>query len=153
MYPAIREVSGLRDILKLRIASLVKHSTYLQETLPPSHPLLSTALFRDTTMLTDMSESLSIGDATWMTPTGIPPHVKLYKQLQNVQRSIDNLPPVLLDGMSTFIESKEVVAGNITRGLLESTIESLLERWASPSTDRDSTTAIDRPTHDSGSLL
>ncbi|GMF44141.1 unnamed protein product [Phytophthora fragariaefolia] len=61
-----------------------------------------------------------------MNSTGIPPHVALYKQLEGVQQSIDNLPPVLLDGMSTLIEKKGVAAGNITRDLLETTIESLI---------------------------
>ncbi|OWZ00108.1 LOW QUALITY PROTEIN: hypothetical protein PHMEG_00028778 [Phytophthora megakarya] len=61
-------------------------------------------------------------------PYGISPHVDLYKQLQGVQQSIDKLPPVLFDCMNTVIERKGVTAGNITKDLLGSTIESLLKR-------------------------
>ncbi|OWZ06137.1 hypothetical protein PHMEG_00021655 [Phytophthora megakarya] len=103
MYPSLQNVSGLHDILKLCVASLVKHSTYLLES------------------------SLS-SESSWMDATGIPSRVELYKQLQEVQQSIDNLSPVLFEGVSTFIEAKGVAAGNITRELLESTIESLL-KW------------------------
>ncbi|KAG2879841.1 hypothetical protein PC119_g19780 [Phytophthora cactorum] len=63
-----------------------------------------------------------------MKATGIPPHVELYKQLLQVQASIDKLPPVILQGISNLIEEKGVAAGNITKQMLETTIESLLER-------------------------
>ncbi|KAG6957826.1 hypothetical protein JG687_00009736 [Phytophthora cactorum] len=45
-----------------------------------------------------------------------------------MQSSIDNLPPVLLEGMSNLIVGKGVAAGNITKDMLESPIEILLKR-------------------------
>ncbi|ETO74209.1 hypothetical protein F444_09989 [Phytophthora nicotianae P1976] len=128
LYPSLFEISSIVDIRKLCVASLVKHSVYLRATLPPSHPILTTALFRDTEMMNELNASLVFGDSLWMKPTGIPPHVEIYKQLQGVQQSIDNLPPVRLEGMSSLIESKGVTAGNTTKDLLESTIAKLLAR-------------------------
>eukprot|EP00644_Phytophthora_capsici_P000442 jgi/Phyca11/100403/e_gw1.4.279.1 len=80
-------MSSIVGILKLCVALLVKHSVYLRTTLPPSHPILTTALSRDTEMMNELNASL-----VSMKPTGIPPHVEIYKQLQGVQQSIDNLP-------------------------------------------------------------
>ncbi|KAJ8556784.1 hypothetical protein ON010_g9179 [Phytophthora cinnamomi] len=127
-FHRLHKISGLSAILKLCIASLVKHSVFLRKTLPQSHPLSFTSLFRNDAMLSGLSGILAADAKTWMTPTGIPPHVDIYKHLQGVEQSIDNLPPVLIDGMSELIESKGVAVGNITRDVLESTIESALER-------------------------
>ncbi|GMF56835.1 unnamed protein product [Phytophthora fragariaefolia] len=106
MYPELQKVSGLRDILKLCMASLDKHAAYFRKELPSTHPLVATALFCNKEMLAKLSTSLVTGESPWMNSTGIPPHVELYKQLEGVQQSIDNLPPVLLDGMSTLIEKR-----------------------------------------------
>ncbi|ETN21808.1 hypothetical protein PPTG_01900 [Phytophthora nicotianae INRA-310] len=38
MYPELQKVSGLRDILKLCVASLVKHSSYFRAELPSTPP-------------------------------------------------------------------------------------------------------------------
>ncbi|KAE9073512.1 hypothetical protein PF010_g25041 [Phytophthora fragariae] len=46
MFPTLKKCSGLQDILKLCIASLVYHHDFLREAMPASHPLLSTFLFR-----------------------------------------------------------------------------------------------------------
>ncbi|ETI37477.1 hypothetical protein F443_16532, partial [Phytophthora nicotianae P1569] len=125
MFPMLRACSTLQDILKLCIASLVNHHSYLRELIPASHPLLSTFLFRYPDMMNHLEAALVCDTSIWMKPTGVPPHVELYKQLRQVQTSIDNLPPVLLEGMSNLIEEKGVAAGNITKQVLEATIESL----------------------------
>ncbi|KAG2763952.1 hypothetical protein Pcac1_g24459 [Phytophthora cactorum] len=128
MFPDLKDTSTLQDILKLCIASLVHHHNNLKEILPTSHPLLSSNLFRHPKVITQLRSQLVGEAASWMKPTGIPPHVELYKQLKCLQSSIDNLPPVLLGGMSNLIEEKGVAAGNITKDMLESTIEILLKR-------------------------
>ncbi|OWZ12101.1 hypothetical protein PHMEG_00014788 [Phytophthora megakarya] len=128
----------------------VTHSPYFHETLPPSHPLLSTTLFRNKTKLAKLSEYLVSGDSPWMTSTEIPLHVELYKQLQGVQQSIDKLPPVLLDGVSTLIERKAVVTGNITKNLLESTIKRLLKRAGLAQT---AISEVPQPVLDQGSTM
>jgi len=127
-FPLLHETSTLQDILKLCLASLVCHADYLRERMPSTHTLLSTYLFRHSDVLDQLRCHLVLGSSSWMKPTGIPPHVELYKQLQVMQRSIDDLAPVLLEGISTMIEEKGVAAGNITKELLEATIEKLLGR-------------------------
>ncbi|KAG9401806.1 hypothetical protein AC1031_021973 [Aphanomyces cochlioides] len=47
MYPSLKSVSNLYDVLRLCIASLVQHYQFLQDTLPKSHSLLSTYIFRN----------------------------------------------------------------------------------------------------------
>ncbi|KAG3198457.1 hypothetical protein PC128_g5999 [Phytophthora cactorum] len=79
-------------------------------------------------MMSHLATALVRDSSSWMKPTGIPPHVELYKQLLHMQTSIDNLPPVLLEGMSNLIEEKGVAAENTTKQMLEATIESLLTR-------------------------
>jgi hypothetical protein len=49
----------------------------------------------------------------------------LYKKLDNIQNSIDRLPPVLIQGVGTLLEEKGVAAGNITVQLLEDTMKKL----------------------------
>ncbi|KAJ8542691.1 hypothetical protein ON010_g12119 [Phytophthora cinnamomi] len=128
MFLALHTTSTLQDILNLCVASLVYHASYLGETFPASHPLLSTYLFRHGDELSQLRCQLEVGTSSWMNPTGIPPHVELYKQLHAMQSSIDNLPPVLLEGISNVIEEKGVAAGNIAKEQLESTIDKLLAR-------------------------
>ncbi|KAG6943045.1 hypothetical protein JG687_00018694, partial [Phytophthora cactorum] len=106
VFPALSECSNLQEILKLCIASLVLHHDYLRDTLPTSHPLLATYLFRQPDVLALLRLQLSTGGSAWMQTTGIPPHVELYKQLLQVQASIDKLPPVLIQGISNLIEEK-----------------------------------------------
>nr|CAI72258.1 hypothetical protein PI35.0090 [Phytophthora infestans]CAI72349.1 hypothetical protein PI49.0570 [Phytophthora infestans] len=128
MFPSLKNTSALQDILKTCIASLVQHHDHLNEVLPASHPLLSSYLFRHPEVVTQLRSKLVWEAASWMKPTRIPPHVELYKQLQCMQSSIDKLPPLLLEGVSNLIEQKGVTAGNITKDLLESTINALLKR-------------------------
>ncbi|POM62610.1 LOW QUALITY PROTEIN: hypothetical protein PHPALM_28209 [Phytophthora palmivora] len=128
MFPVMKSGSSLQDILKLCMASLVYHHDYLRRTLPTTHPLLSTYLFRHQEIVVQLRKALVQDNSPWMKPTGIPPHVEVYKQLKLMQSSIDNLPPVRLEGISNLIEEKGIAAGNITKQMLESTFENLLER-------------------------
>ncbi|POM70035.1 Hypothetical protein PHPALM_13606, partial [Phytophthora palmivora] len=93
MLPVMKSCSSLQDILKLYMASLVYHHDYLRRTLPTTHPLLSTYLFRHQEIVVQLHEALVQDNSPWMKPTGIPPHVEVYKQLKLMQSSIDNLPP------------------------------------------------------------
>jgi len=145
MFPTLSKCSCLQDILKLCIASLVCHHDHLKEKMPASHPLLTTILFRHTEVVGHLQAKLVNGISPWMKPTGIPPHVELYKQLLHVQTSIENLPPDLLEGMSNLIEEKGVAVGNIMKEMLEITIESLLQRAGLGQKEKD------RPQHETAS--
>ncbi|KAG2886857.1 hypothetical protein PC116_g21315 [Phytophthora cactorum] len=96
--------------------------------MPASHLLLSMFLFRQPGMMSHLATALVRYSSSWIKPTGTPPHVEIYKQLLHMQTSIDNLPPVLLEGMSNLIEEKGVATGNIINQMLEASIESLLTR-------------------------
>ncbi|KAG6976067.1 hypothetical protein JG688_00001740 [Phytophthora aleatoria] len=77
MFPGLKDTSTLQDTLKLCIASLVHHHNNLKEILPTSHPLLSSYLFRHPKVITQLRSQLVGEAASWMKPTGIPPHVEL----------------------------------------------------------------------------
>jgi hypothetical protein len=89
MFPSLNNTSTLQGVLRLCLASLVVRADHLLETLPASHPMLSTYLFRNSQVLDQLRAALvSTDDSTpWVKPTGIPPHVELYKQLLAMQIS------------------------------------------------------------------
>ncbi|KAG2977934.1 hypothetical protein PC123_g26046 [Phytophthora cactorum] len=59
--------------------------------------------------------------------TGDPPHIEIYKQLEDLKEAIKRLPDALLSGVGDLLDEKYVAAGNITRNVLEQTIRQLLE--------------------------
>ncbi|KAG2768651.1 hypothetical protein PC129_g17711 [Phytophthora cactorum] len=82
-------------ILQLCLASLVYHAEYFLDKLPSNLPLLSTYIFTNASALHGLRAKLEDGETEWMQPTGIPPHIELYKKLDRQQRSIVALPSIL----------------------------------------------------------
>jgi hypothetical protein len=71
MFPAFKSSSNLQDKLKLCLASLVYHSDYLRSTMPQSHPLLSTFVFRRPDIIKALKATLVEHESPWMVLTGI----------------------------------------------------------------------------------
>ncbi|KAG6941530.1 hypothetical protein JG688_00018620 [Phytophthora aleatoria] len=124
MFPRMDEDKTFGRILQLCLASLVYHAEYFLDKLPSNHPL--TYIFTNASVLHDLRAKLEDGEPEWMQPTGIPPHIELYKKLDSQQRSIDALLSILEHRMEQVLERKGVVAGNITRQMLRDEIQSLL---------------------------
>ncbi|ETO68238.1 hypothetical protein F444_14913 [Phytophthora nicotianae P1976] len=57
-----------------------------------------------------LQEQLQLGGSSWMLPTGIPPCIELYKNLDKQQQSIDSLPDKLEQRMEAILEKKGVAA-------------------------------------------
>ncbi len=83
-----------KEILEMCLASVVYHRAYLKNTLPATHPLFQTALFRDPELL-----SLLAGDVVCRThhtgdrvsPTGLSPTTVFFKHFEEIKASLDAL--------------------------------------------------------------
>ncbi|KAF1772637.1 hypothetical protein GQ600_26099 [Phytophthora cactorum] len=88
------------------LASLVHHLEHLKQTLSHDHLLLSTSLFRDTTLLSELKPKVvcrrwQTGDA--IRASGIPPHlgvvVNMENRLDSVDKSIAELHSAVADNV------------------------------------------------------
>ncbi|OQR82152.1 hypothetical protein ACHHYP_16364 [Achlya hypogyna] len=84
IFPGLANSPSMVGIAHLLLASLVYHYDYLVSTLPPTHALLSSILFTDTTIRSSLAPLLApLNDAT-MLVTGVPPNVEIYRNLKNL---------------------------------------------------------------------
>ena len=147
MFPEICKEKRLRPILHLCLASLVHHSDALIDTLESSsHALLSTYIFRNQSVMMQLKERVVTRNSKWMKPTGIPPHIELYRQQQETLDAVEALPDILVERMGKLIEEKGVGAGNITKELMQEMILNLMSQIGlqSSSTNVDSKTTQHR---------
>ena len=95
--------------------------------LPVNLALLSTPLFTNRIMCQQLKLALDgSNDSSRLRPSGIPPQIEVYKQLDRALGSITSLPGKILEGMGELLESKGVAAGNITKSLLKLTIKNAI---------------------------
>ncbi|OWZ12355.1 hypothetical protein PHMEG_00014505 [Phytophthora megakarya] len=107
MSLGLADESNLNDVLQLCLASLVYDVQIFTATLSPNHPLLSTSIFTSSDVLNELHKNLEEGESLWMRPTLIPPHVELYKKIDQHQQSIDALPEMLEKRMECVLEDGE----------------------------------------------
>lgn len=119
-------VKHLIPILRLCLASLIHHSDFFRTKLPHHHILFSTHVFRSVGLLSNLRTRLMNDLVSWMSPTGIPPHIEMYRKQQQIQDAVQKLPSVLMVGIGNLLDEKGVRAGNITHELLKETIATLL---------------------------
>lgn len=82
--------------------------------------MLSTPLFCDTELTCKLRAKIIYGRSTSLIqPTGIPPHVELYIKLDAARQQILDLPDSIIQGIGRLLEEKGVMAGNITRDVME----------------------------------
>lgn len=147
------------------LASLVFHSQWLRTTLPPEHPIFSTALFRNTTLLDALKPHVHtalISSLTGMRATGIPPHVTLLLNLASVQNqfsevnsNITQLVPEVVSGITTVLEDRAIQSQAVTPSQLESLLSRCLERAGlnrTSSSDLTSNTPSPSSSSDSGRI-
>ncbi|OQR82248.1 hypothetical protein ACHHYP_16331 [Achlya hypogyna] len=97
VFPSLNSVTSISGVLRHCLASLVFHDDYLVAPLPPTHALLSRALFRSSTFLTDFISHIQTTSSARQ-PTGILPYVEIYRQLdeacvalQALQRPLETM--------------------------------------------------------------
>ena len=126
------------------------HSVYLAENLPNRHPLLSTPLFGGTELTCKLRAKIIYGRSTSLIqPTGISPHVELYIKLDAARKQILDLPDSIIQGIGRLLEEKGVMAGNITRDVMEQmlvkAIQTLSNRSPSKEHGRDTPSQLQVP--------
>lgn len=136
-------------ILDYAAASLVYHSEYLLETLPPNHPLLATALFSDLDRLAyyrTFTKCVVGEDHLAIKVTGLPPHVETRRDLQKIKEMVQEFAPFVkaeirqgvidtvngsVEGITHDLEERAIGARTVTtdgldmhiRATLRSTLE------------------------------
>ena len=74
-------------------------------------------------MLVYLQSILIVGfESPVMRPSGISPHVELFRKLDKNYNSILSLPGIILEGVGKILEEKGIQAGNVTREFLERTV-------------------------------
>ncbi len=146
MFPNLKNEQHLLDVLKMCLACLVFHAPQLKKILPIRHPLYSTYLFRESNVLNILSMNISIDGNDWLQPTGIPPHIELYRQQEVILETLNKLPEVLTKELSELIERKGVQAGNITHDLLKKTLKELIEQHLTTGNEQE---VVSEATNDS----
>ncbi|KAA8490406.1 hypothetical protein FVE85_8920 [Porphyridium purpureum] len=93
----LAEYMNMREILLMRLASLIFHREWLQSTLPANHPLRQ-KFVTTAPELAELADYVVTTSESGMTATGIPPQTAILKQLQELR------PENLLDGVKRILE-------------------------------------------------
>jgi hypothetical protein len=129
---------NLARILEMSLASMVYHADFLHKNLPAKHPLFSTPLFADASLIPSLQPKVICrcplpGDS--ITATGIPPHISMLteiqecsKQIATVVPAVDAAVPKMVDGVIEVLEERAIGAGTVTRNGLESMLTSVLDK-------------------------
>ncbi|OWY92527.1 hypothetical protein PHMEG_00038432, partial [Phytophthora megakarya] len=88
----------MRPISVLCLASFVEHAQYLRYTLPETHPIFASAIFREEAQMDLLRCKLADEVPSPISPTGIP--------LKEAQRAIERMPSVLMGSFSKFLDDK-----------------------------------------------
>ncbi|ETV87191.1 hypothetical protein H257_02166 [Aphanomyces astaci] len=127
MFPRLSKNVALLGVLKLGLASLVFHADYLRSTLPASHAVLHTAIFRDDELRVKLRSLLRSSSAT-LAPTGLPPYVELYRQLEAQHETLKALSTEVVAGVRGIWDEKELSAGTVTQAYIDRHFSTILER-------------------------
>jgi hypothetical protein len=124
----------LNRVAEFALASVVYHKDYLLRTLPKTHPVMQSALFRSCNLLDELFELVVCDGSDERFPlksTGIPPHTSLlnkFKRLeekmdvykQEIVSNIENVCPAIMKEL----KKKSIQAGYVTSDELQ---EKLME--------------------------
>jgi hypothetical protein len=120
------------------LASLVYHADFLQETLHPSHPAKQSILFRDSSVLATLRPLVvcSLQNRVHISPTGIPPHTSLLRELATVTNRVNDVIPAInargqqvVNDLIDVLEDRAIGAGTVTRDGLQQILAAEFERF------------------------
>lgn len=99
------------------LASAVYHFGFLNQTLPPNHPLRFTPLFTSR-LGSDLKKHVSISEAdTSLTPTGVPSMINFMQEVRCINNKVDALPQVHVDvagRLNDMLKETPIAAGQCT---------------------------------------
>jgi hypothetical protein len=110
------------------LASLVHHREYLRAHLNENHPLFKSVVFTQG-YVDKLAGRVALAFPTdKVTPTGVPPHVSIQRQLRNVERIVEEVPVRVREALAAEFEQRALDAGSITRANLEEMLQSMMGR-------------------------
>ena len=87
--------TGMQATLPYLLASLLYHEDFLRETLPANHLLFNMPVFAMNPILEDLQDNILLGigrcQDTQMAATGIPPHLAIAKQVNEVMEELTKM--------------------------------------------------------------
>lgn len=158
--------ANLNRVGEFTLASLVYHSGFLRRTLERTHPIFLTALFQDPDLLITLSPLVVCGSTiseSRIQPTGIPPHISLLRESQNLKtkllaenQDLKNQIQAAREGivrdLTLQLDRRELGTGGISyhgvRSLFQEMIHELRDTRARPLPDRPH--SPEEETRDSG---
>ena len=119
----------LRRVVEFCLASVVYHSTWLQEHLPERHRLRFTRLFTTAGLLERLCSKVKCklwepGDP--IRATGITNHTATQLELRAMRSQFELLPHQVVDGVASVLEENSVNAGQVTRNGLKDMLQNCL---------------------------
>ena len=119
-------------MLQYGVASLLAHEQFLKASLPTRSPLWANPLFTDQERRCTVKDKL-ISDLTsqFLRATGVPPHITLSGQIDDLGTQIGDLPNKLAAAVQNLIEDYSAAHGNITQEALERTVRRILQEFHS----------------------
>ncbi|MEZ0209060.1 MAG: hypothetical protein ACAH17_02710 [Candidatus Paceibacterota bacterium] len=122
---------AMEGVLVQCLASLVYHRDFLRRNLKPDHAIFKSVLFAQG-LVDKLSDKVALSFATDnITPSGIPPHVSIQRELGDVKKIMVDLPTRVRAAISEEFEQRAVDSGSITRNTLEQMLESMMLRLQS----------------------
>ena len=122
---AVRHKS-FHPVLQRLLASMVYHEPFLRQSLPANHAIFSIELYRDRELLTSLSSLVTIkAEESYLTPTGIPPHIQNIARLESIifqqQRMLeilsnvgDTVKDTIISTIHDVLETRAQDNGHIT---------------------------------------
>jgi hypothetical protein len=124
------------------LASVVYHSAYLRQTLPPTHLLFATALFRTANLIPTLRELIECRlprPNDRIRATGLSPTTVVLQQLESVQEQVkvlaevvQKVSPQVSEAVVKVLEERSIQANVVTHTGLQTALEDLLRRLQSP---------------------
>ncbi|KAF0683756.1 hypothetical protein As57867_024137, partial [Aphanomyces stellatus] len=127
VFPSLVGHPSLQAVLALCLASLVHHEKFLKVTLPMKHSLLQTALFRGTTLIDSLRPRVVLASGV-LQPTGLPPYVQIYCQLDENRAALTTLPTTVLAGVRELLDEHDLATGTVTPAFIENVVSNLYTR-------------------------
>jgi hypothetical protein len=127
-FPTLYKQTSLLPVLKHCLASVVYHIEFIRETLPDDHNLFQNYLFRTPGLIKYLREFVTIAGNQDILVSGIPPHVDIIQKLEKIGNIIEDCPSRIVSQMTDVMEANGIAAGNISRSVLEQTLEKYLSK-------------------------
>ncbi len=122
---------AMEAVLVQCLASLIFHREFLRHNLVPDHPLFKSVLFSQK-LVDDLAPRVALSFPNdKISPTGIPPHVSIQRELVEVKKIVTDLPTRVRAAIAEEFEQRAIDSGSITRNTMEQMLEGMMVRLQS----------------------